>query len=349
MTAPAPKPPAPKPKVVITNWVHENVRDYLSQHCTVVANGDRSRPFTREHVIASAPDAVAILAFMPDWVDDSLLRALPNLRIVAGALKGYDNFDVDACSRHGIWLTIVPDLLTEPTAELAIGLMIALGRNIPAGDRFVRSGTFAGWRPRFYGSGLAGSTVVIVGMGAVGQAIARRLTGFGASVLYVDNHALPVETETALMVRRRDLADAVGCGDYVVLALPLSADTARLFDADRIRTMKPGSLLVNPGRGSLVDEEAVADALADGHLAGYAADVFEMEDWVRPGRRADIPRRLLDDPDHTCLTPHIGSAVDRVRRDIAVEAARNIVQVLHGERPVGAVNDIGGVRCIASL
>lgn len=341
--------PTPKPKVVITNWVHDDVRDYLSQHCTVVANGDRSRPFTRQHVIASAPDAAAMLAFMPDWVDESLLRALPNLRVIAGALKGYDNFDVDSCSRHGIWLTIVPDLLTEPTAELAIGLMIALGRNIPAGDRFIRDGAFAGWRPQFYGTGLAGSTVVIVGMGAVGQAIARRLTGFGATVLYVDDHALPAETEAALMVRRCGLEVAIGGGDYVVLALPLSADTARLFDAARIRTMKRGSMLINPGRGSLVDEDAVADALADGHLAGYAADVFEMEDWARPGRRTDIPRRLLDDPDRTCLTPHIGSAVDRVRRDIAMEAARNIVQVLQGERPDGAVNEIGGVRRIASL
>src|SRR5205085_9552568 len=120
-------------------------------------------------------NAEAIMAFMPDRLDADLLDACPRLRIVAGALKGYDNFDHAACTKRGVWLTIVPDLLTVPTAELTIGLMIAVGRNILPGDRLVRTGTFRGWRAQLYGTGLEGSTVGIIGMGAVGRAIAERL------------------------------------------------------------------------------------------------------------------------------------------------------------------------------
>lgn len=333
-----------KPKAVVTNRIHEDVLDYLSQHCTVIANSDRERPFTRQDILAAGADTQAILAFMPDCIDEALLAQLPALRIVACALKGYDNFDVDACSRRGVWLSIVPDLLTEPTAELTIGLMIALARRVMESDRFVRTGQFAGWRPRFYGTGLAGSTVAIVGMGAVGRAVAQRLAGFGAAVRYIDRQRLDVETEAALSVRRSTLDEALPESDFVVLTLPLTADTIGLFDARTVGRMKAGSFLINPGRGSLVDEEAVADALAVGHLAGYAADVFEMEDWARPDRPAEVSRRLLDYAGQTCLTPHIGSAVTTVRREIEMAAARSIVQALTGGRPDGAVNDVEPAR-----
>ena len=127
---------------------------------------------------------------MTDQVDDTFLARCPRLRIVACVLKGYDNFDVAACSRRKVWLSVVPDLLTNPTAELAVGLTIALGRKVLAGDAYMRSGAFAGWRPHLYGTGLDGSTVGIVGFGAVGRAIARRLDGFGARLLCHDPRAL---------------------------------------------------------------------------------------------------------------------------------------------------------------
>lgn len=336
-----------KPKAVVTNRIHDDVLDYLSQHCTVVANRDRERPFTRQDILAAGTDTQAILAFMPDCIDAALLAELPALRIVACALKGYDNFDLEACSRRGVWLSIVPDLLTEPTAELTIGLMITLARRVMESDRFVRTGQFAGWRPRFYGTGLAGSAVTIVGMGAVGRAVAQRLAGFGAAVRYVDRQPLDVETESALSVRRSTLDEALPESDFVVLTLPLTGDTIGLFDARMVGCMKAGSFLINPGRGSLVDEEAVADALAADHLAGYAADVFETEDWARPDRPAGVSPRLLGDARRTCLTPHIGSAVTAVRREIEMAAARSIVQALAGRRPDGAVNDVAPARLVA--
>lgn len=165
-----------KPKVILTHRVHPEVIEFLAEHCEVIPNPTHET-LARDEILRRAKDAEAIMTFMPDRVDEAFLRACPQLHVVGCALKGYDNYDVDACTRHGVWITNVPDLLTIPTAELTIGLLIGLTRNVLAGDRFVRSGQFNGWRPALYGSGLTGKTLGIIGMGAVGQAIAQRLIG----------------------------------------------------------------------------------------------------------------------------------------------------------------------------
>ncbi|MFH0934262.1 MAG: NAD(P)-dependent oxidoreductase, partial [Pseudomonadota bacterium] len=140
-------------------------------------------------------------------------------------------------------------------------------------------------------------------------------------------------------IRRVELHELLAESDYVVPMVPFSAKTLHLIDAEAVAAMKQGAYLINACRGSVVDEEAVADGLASGKLSGYAADVFEMEEWARPDRPRAIPQRLLDDVDRTFFTPHIGSAVDTVRLAIELEAAANIVQVLNGERPQGAINN----------
>jgi len=139
-------------------------------------------------------------------------------------------------------------------------------------------------------------------------------------------------------LRNLPLEDLLGESDFIMPLLPLKPDTFHLIDSGALGRMKPGSFLANISRGSVVDEEAVAEALASGRLGGYAADVFEMEDWAREDRPRSIPRSLLEDTDHTFFTPHLGSAVDDVRREIALEAARNILSALNGERPEGAIN-----------
>jgi phosphonate dehydrogenase len=326
-----------EPKVVVSHWVHDEVVGLLARHCRAVVNQTRES-WPREELVAHCRDADALIAFMPDTVDEGLLDACPRLRIVAGALKGYDNFDVEACTRRGIWFTIVPGMLTGPTAELAVGLVIGLMRKIAAGDDWVRSGRFARWRPALYGSGLSGSIVGILGMGAVGRAIARRLAGFEARLAYHDILPLPAAEEVALGIRRMSQTSLLMASDVVVSALPLTAATRHLLGADELGLMKPGSYLVNVGRGSVVDETAVAAALASGQLAGYAADVFEFEDWTRANRPAAIPPALLAHRDRTLFTAHMGSAVDGVRRDIAMYAARAVIQALRGDRPQGAVN-----------
>jgi phosphonate dehydrogenase len=203
----------------------------------------------------------------------------------------------------------------------------------------VRSGAFAGWRPGLYGAGLDGAAVGIVGMGKVGRAIARRLAGFGSVLAYSDPAPLPAGDEGALGLTRRSLEALLANSDAVVVAAPLAAGTLHLIDAAALARMKPGAFLVNVGRGSVVDEAAVADALESDRLAGYAADVFEFEDWARPDRPRAIEPRLLAQPSRTLFTAHQGSAVDAVRRDIAMAAARAVVQALNGEVPDGALND----------
>ena len=326
-----------KPRVVVTHWVHPEVIQFLSKGCRVIPN-DTRETLPRAEILRRCQGAQGLMVFMPDSLDAAFLEVCPDLRIVAAALKGYDNFDVEACTRRGVWFTIVPDLLSEPTAELALGLLLGLSRNMLAGDRLVRSGEFAGWRPQFYAPGLTGKTLGIVGMGGLGQVLAQRLLGFDLKVVYSDPRRLPKDEEKALRLVRFSLTELLKKSDFVILAVPLNTATFHLINSDTLGIMKPGSLLINPCRGSVVDEEAVAEALAAGRLQGYAADVFAMEDWARPDRPAGIPQALLANPGQTLFTPHLGSAVDEVRREIALEAAHNLLQGLGGERPRGAIN-----------
>jgi phosphonate dehydrogenase len=320
--------------VVITHRVHPEVIELLSEHAVVIAN-QSAETLSRPALLDRLAGAHGVMTFMPDHVDDVFLDAAPRLQVIAAALKGYDNHDVDACTRRGVWVTVREDLLTVPTAELAIGLIIGLARRIPSADRFMRDGRFSGWRPRFYGTGLAGSCVGIIGMGAVGRALARRLRAFDARVVFHDRRRpadLPGDVESLA------LGDLLERSDFVLPLVHLTADSRHLIGAAALSRIKPGSYLVNVGRGSVVDERAVIEALDSGRLAGYAADVFEMEDWARPDRPRSVPRELLERHERTLLTPHIGSAVDAARRAIELDAARSILDAFRGVTPRGAVN-----------
>lgn len=329
--------PLKRPRVLVTHWVHPPVIDFLAQRFEVVSNPERST-WSRQHVREEAGRCDAMMAFMPDSVDEDFLAACPRLKIVAAALKGPDNFDIAACTRRGVWFTLVPDLLTVPTAELGVALLLGLTRRVLEGDDYIRSGRFAGWRPELYGAGLAGRSVGIIGMGAVGHALAVRLAAFGLRILYADPR--PAELPSGIEARRCERAEVIADSDFLFPLTHLNAATRHMIDAAALASMRRGAYLVNIGRGSLVDEAAVAASIATGHLAGYAADVFEMEDWALQTRPRDIHPQLLADRCRTLFTPHIGSAVDEVRQAIAMEAAVNIVEALEGRRPHGAVNEI---------
>jgi phosphonate dehydrogenase len=328
-----------KPRAVVTHWVHKPVIEFLQQHCVVVANEARIT-WSRERLLSEARQSDAMMAFMPDSVNEAFLSECPQLKIVAAALKGPDNFDINACTRRGVWFTLVPDLLTVPTAELAIALLLGITRRVLEGDGHVRSGEFRGWRPELYGTGMIGRTVGIIGMGAVGRAIAIRLTAFGVRVLYADPReaTLPL----GVVAERADLDAVISRSDFLMPLTHLNHETCHMIGARALAMMKQGSYLINVGRGSLVDEAAVAAFLNAGHLAGYAADVFEMEDWALESRPREINPLLRSDRARTLFTPHIGSAVDDVRQAIAMEAAMNIVDALEGRRPRGAMNNIDG-------
>ncbi len=325
-----------KPRVVVTNWVHGEVLAYLREHCEVVANQTR-QALSRDQVIAQARKADGLLAFMPDSVDAAFLDACPTLRVIGCAARGIDNFDAEACAERGVWLTAVSDLLTEPTAELAVGLLIALMRNVMAGDREVRAGRFTGWRATLYGATLTGMPVGLLGMGAVGTAVARRLDAFGARLTYADPAVTTLDFGS-FAATRLSFEPLLENSGVLVISAPLTPTSRHLVDSAAIARIRPGAYVINVGRGSVVDEEAIAAALRNGRLAGYAADVFSFEDWALADRPRAIPRSLLDHRERTLFTPHLGSAVDEVRREIAYVAAESILEALDGRRPRGAVN-----------
>lgn len=322
------------PRILVTQPVHADVAERLAGLGTLDLHAG-PEPLSPPALAQRLVGATAVIGFMTDRVDAATLREAHALRIVACALKGFDNYDVDACTRAGVWVSIVPDLLTEPTAELAVGLAIGLGRHLRHGDAVVREGRFRGWRPLLYGRGLAGSTVAVIGMGCVGRAIAERLRGFGCRLIGVDRTAaMPAGVEVAT------LDSALAQADWLMLALPLTDSTLHLIGEREIARARPGALWVNVGRGSVVDEAAMARHLASGQAGGYAADVFECEDWGLPGRPAEVSAALRSQA-HTLFTPHLGSAVTEVRRAIEHRAVDNVEAVLQGLAPGDAINRIG--------
>jgi phosphonate dehydrogenase len=322
------------PRILVTQPVHADVAERLSGLGTLDLHPG-PEPLSREELTQRLAGATAVIGFMTDRIDAPALRDAHELRIVACALKGFDNYDVDACTRAGVWVSIVPDLLTESTAELAVGLAIGLGRHLRQGDAIVREGGFRGWRPVLYGQGLAGSTVAVIGMGCVGHAIAERLRGFGCRLLGVDTRAaMPTGVEHAT------LDGALRQADLLILALPLTDSTLHLVGDSEIARAKRGALWVNVGRGSVVDETAMARHLATGQAGGYAADVFECEDWGLPARPPEVSAALRSHT-HTLFTPHLGSAVTAVRRAIEHRAVDNVEAVLKGLAPDDAINRVG--------
>jgi len=311
-----------RPRVLITHHPFPETVELLAADCEVDVNQTPDTlPAAQLRVRAAGVDG--LLVFMPDLIDADLLAACPRLRVVAATLKGYDNIDVAAATRRGITVRIVEDLLTEPTAELAVALLLAVARRVGEGDRLVRSGSFRGWRPALYGLGLTGSTVGLLGFGAVGQAIARRLSGFGCQLLHAD----PVNTDNQHGSRPLDVDDLFTRCDAIVVSAPLTPQTTGMVGAEQLARLPAHAVLVNVGRGSVIDEDAVATALNRGFLGAYAADVFAFEDRARPERPPGIPEALRTQ-EHTVFTPHLGSATTTARRSIERRAAENLLQVL---------------------
>ena len=325
-----------KPQVVITHKVHQETLNYLAEHCDVISN-QTDTSLSHDELMRRVSEADAMIAFMPDRVDEHFLQACSNLKVIGAALKGYDNFDVKACQDHDVWFTVVPDLLTVPTAELTISLMTGPMRNVLAADSYVRSGQFSGWRPTFYGTGVAESTIGFIGMGAIGKAITSRLSGWCAKLIYSDQTRLPEDQEKAFGLSFVALEDLLKHSDVVILALALNDETYHLINSEQLIAMKQGTFVINPCRGSVISEQAVLEMLKSGHLGGYAADVFEMEDWAITGRPKQIDPELLAHP-NTLFTAHIGSAVKSVRLQIELRAAKNIIQALNGAHPLDAIN-----------
>ena len=290
----------------------------------VVQAEDRTRSAAFEECRA---DVEAVVALLTDRIDAPLLEATPRLRVVANVAVGVDNVDLAACRARRVIVTNTPDVLTEATADLAFGLLLAAARRIAEGDRLVRAGGFTGWTPTFMlGTRVHGATLGIVGLGRIGQAVARRARGFSMNVLYTQRSR--VDAELAEDATYLDLDELVTRADFVSLHCPLTPATTHLFDAGRLARMKPGSILVNTARGPIVDEAALAWALEHGPLAAAGLDVFEREPVVHAS--------LLTRP-NAVLAPHLGSADRPTREAMASRAIANVLEVLAGRPPISPI------------
>lgn len=283
----------------------------------------------RERLLELVPGASAVIADPTVRIDDELIAAAGSkLELVANFAVGYDNVDREACARRGVLLTNTPGVLTNATAELALALTLAAARQVPSAERNLRDGHWTGWDPEAYrGVELSGAKVGIVGMGRIGYRYAQLMAGLSGSLLYVSRTAKP-EAESVLGATRVQLEQLLVESDVVSLHLAAAPDNHYLIDAEAISLMKPGAILVNTARGSLLDADALAAALRAGSLGAAGLDVFEAEPEVPAALRA-APR--------TVLTPHIGSATFRSRDAMAELAARNVNSVLSGEGPLNEV------------
>ena len=291
-----------------------------SSAIVTIAADDLALRDPRFDAAADAFEALVILLTHP--VDAAIVARASALRIVSTVSVGVDHIDLPACAARGIVVTNTPGVLTEATADLAFGLLLAAARRIAEGDRIVRAGDFSGWRPSFMvGARVHGATLGLVGLGCIGGAVARRARGFGMKVLYTQRTQLAPEMERALGARYATLDALFAESDYVSLHCPLSPETRHLVNRARLGSMKPGSVLVNAARGACVDEEALAEALANGPLGAAALDVFEHEPGVHPALLAR---------DNVVLTPHIGSAERETREAMAAMAVENVIAVMEG-------------------
>lgn len=302
--------------------------------------GDEGARLSAEHEVTVGPGPAGLgkaallgqigpyeglIALLTDRIDDELLRAAPRLRVVANHAVGLDNVDLAACRARGVIVTHTPGVLADATADLTMALLLAVSRRVVEADRGARAGTWPGWAPTFLlGKRVTGATLGLVGLGATGQAVARRARGFGMRLLYAAPRPRPADLEAELGVRHVSLDELVTESDVVSLHCPLNDGTRRLFDGPRIGRMKAGSILLNTARGGCVDADAVADAVASGHLFGAGLDVFE--DAPR------IPARLVTEG-RVVLTTHLGSADEPTRAAMGRLCVDAILAVFAGEEP----------------
>jgi lactate dehydrogenase-like 2-hydroxyacid dehydrogenase len=328
---------------VIVYYTHQVPRegpDLLRPYCLVLENKSEETP-TKQEVIQASKEAFALCWFVPDIIDEEVISSCHNLRILAGFPRGYDNVDVVAATRRGIWVTIGPETMVEPTADLTWALILSITRKLIVADAFVRTSRHSGWHPtRLMGHQVFRKTLGIIGMGKLGRAIAKRATGFEMNLLYCEKAPIEKAVEMELKLRFMPLDALLKESDFVCIATPLTEDTFHQISSRELALMKPSAYLINPARGSEVDEEAVAYALRNGIIAGYAADVFEMEDKQFSTRPLKVTPGLIDQPERTILSPHIATGVKETRVEQARYQALNVLQALRGERPVGAVNEV---------
>lgn len=317
-----------KPTVLMGRWLPDKFIEPLLTSCNV-ERPQENAVFSREEMLEKVSRADAVLVVMNQMDEAVCAAAAPRCRIFANYGVGYNNIDVAAASRHRIWVSNTPDVVTADTADMAWALLLAAARRVAECDTMVRAGEWQSWGPLLMlGTRVNGKTVGIVGGGRIGLAFAERARGFNMNILYTANSPKP-EFEAATGGRFVDLATLLRVSDFVSLHVPLSPATGHLIGAAELALMKPTSILVNTARGPVVDEKALVKALLAGQIAGAGLDVFEHEPKVEPELLA---------MKNVVLTPHSGGATLETRMDMGTMSVSNILAALAGDIPPNCLN-----------
>lgn len=315
-----------RPKVIVTRRLPATVEARMTELFDVMLNPD-DRPLDRAALAAAMADCDVLVPTVTDHLDAELIAAAPDrLQMIANFGNGVDHIDLAAARAKGIIVTNTPGVLTEDTADMAMALILTTPRRFIEGDNIARSGDWPGWSPTFLlGRRIGGKQLGIVGMGRIGQAIARRARAFGLTIAYHNRHRLPVAAEEESgAIWYDDLDRLMAESDILSLNCPLNADSRHLIDARRIALMKPSAFLINTARAEVCDEEALIEALEQGRIAGAGLDVYHDEPYIDP--------RLLALPNVVTL-PHMGSATHEAREATGEKVIANIRTWVDGHRP----------------
>ena len=315
-----------KPRLFLTRLIPEPGLS-VAHELFAVAGGSEDRPLARELLLQGVPGADALLCLLSEKIDGAVMDAAGSrLKVVSTMAVGYDNIDVPAATERGILVANTPGVLTDATADLTWAMILGLARRVVEGDRMVREGRFDQWGPfLLLGRAVAGTTLGIVGMGRIGQAVARRALGWDMRVVYTRRGGPLAPDQVPAGARwefRHGVDEILTEADIVSLHVPLTPDTRHLIGARELALMRPGSFLVNTARGPVVDESELVEALRSGHLGGAALDVYEREPELAPG---------LADLANVLLLPHLGSATVETRGRMSEVAVRNAIAAVRGE------------------
>lgn len=318
-----------KPRILVTREVFDEVLDFLSESLDVDAN-QSDVPLTPESLCERLAEKDGVVCALTDRIDAAVLAAAPNLRAVCNIAVGYNNIDVTACSARRIVVTNTPGVLDETTADLVWALMLAAARRLTEAETYLRNGEWQGWYlKQLLGTDVHHATLGILGMGRIGQVIARRALGFEMNVLYCNRSRLSQDIESRLGARYVAMDELLAQSDFLVLQVPYSPATHHLIGAAELARMKRTAILVNAARGAVVDDAALIEALSNRTIAAAGLDVFENEPKFDP--------RFLA-LKNVVLAPHIGSSTRVTRLAMAMTAARNMVAALTGGMPPNIVN-----------
>src|ERR687892_1516990 len=321
-----------KKEVYITRRIPEPAFSMLASKYHVLIHDDR-RPPTREELKRNIRNKSGILCTLSDRIDKELMhQAGPNLKVISSYSTGHDHIDVVEATKRGIVVTTTGDILAEATADLTFGLILAISRKLVEADKFVRRGSWKeGWMPDLLlGSNVHGSTLGILGFGRIGQAVARRATGFKMNIIYHNRHRVRANQESRVGARYVGMNELPRRSDFLTIHTGLNEDSSNMIAKRELRKMKKNAYLINTARGGIVEETDLAEALEKGWISGAALDTYRHEPLKKSNKLIKLS--------NTILLPHIGSATFDTRRRMSRIAAQNLINVLEGLAPIYPVN-----------